>query len=184
MMIDDLNLDDINPDTVDQTAKNGGMIPEGKYHVRLDGAADVNSKNNTQGTELTFLILTGAFAGQEVKETVWVSNNEKAKNRLALFASRLGLLHRNDKSKKFERVKDKHTFQDCLGAEVVIEVAHREYEKKDKAGKVTGTGKAASVTFGGIWSLDDKDVKDVPKAKAGSKPAAAPPPKKVDTSGI
>lgn len=177
MMFDDLPLDDINPETVDQVAKSGGLIPAGKYHVRLDGAGDVTSKSGTPGTELTFVILVGPFAGQEVKETVWVS--DKAQNRVVLFGARLGALTQDPKTKKYVRAKDKHTFQDCLGAEVVIEVSHREYDKKDG-----GKGKAAQVTFGGIWALDDKDVKDVPRAKAGSKPAAAPPPKKVDTSGI
>jgi hypothetical protein len=179
-MVDDLDLEGINPNAIDDLPKSGGLVPEGKYHVRLDGAGDTSSKTNgTQGTELTFVILTGAHAGQEVKETVWKSDNEKAKCRLVLFASRLGLLVRNTKTNKFERVKDKNTFQDCRGAEVVIEVVHREYEKKDKS-----KGKAANVSFGGIWSVDDKEVKDVPKAKAGSKPPPAAAPKKVDTSGI
>jgi hypothetical protein len=179
MMIDDLPLDDINPDTVDQVAKSGGLVPPGKYHARLDGAGDVTSKNGTQGTELTFTILTGTFAGSEVKETIWSSENDKAKIRLVLFASRLGLLAVDPKTKKYARVKDKHTFQDCLGAECVIEVSHREYEKRDKT-----KGHAAQVTFGGIWKLDDSAVKDVPRAKAGAKPAAAPAKAKVDTSGI
>jgi hypothetical protein len=179
MLVDDLNLDGIDPNKVDDLPNSGGLVPEGKYHVRLDGAGDTISSGGTQGTELTFVILTGKNAGQEVKETVWVSDNEKAKNRLVRFASRLGLLVRNTKTNKYERVKDKHTFQDCIGAEVVIEVAHREYEKKDKS-----KGKAANVTFGGIWTVDDKEVKDVPKAKAGTKPPPAAAPKKVDTSGI
>lgn len=179
MMIDDLNIDDLNPETVDQVAKSGGLVPAGKYHVRLDGAGDVTSKNNTQGTELAFVILTGPFTGSEVKETIWSSENEKAKNRLVLFASRLGLLAVDPKSKKYARVKDKHTFQDCLGAEVVIEVSHREYDKKDGS-----KGHVAQVTFGGIWALDDKAVKDVPRAKPGAKPAAAPAKPKVDVKGI
>lgn len=178
MNFDNIPLDGINPETVDQVAKSGGLIPAGKYHVRLDGAGDVTSKEGTTGTELTFVLLTGPFAGQEIKEKLWQS--EKTVNRCLLFGSRLGLLTvtGDAKNKKFNRVKDKRTFQDCLGAEVVVEVAHRDYEKKDGS-----KGKAANVTFGGIWTLDDKDVKDVPKAKAGSKPPT-PQPKKVDTSGI
>ncbi|HEY1192340.1 MAG TPA: hypothetical protein VGE74_32250 [Gemmata sp.] len=178
MNFDDIPLDNINPETVDQVAKSGGLIPAGKYHVRLYGAGDVTSKTNgTAGTELTFVILTGAFAGQEVKETLWSS--DKTVNRMVLFGSRLGLLKVDPKTKKYMRVEGKHNFVDCQGAECVIEVSHREYEKKDKT-----KGIAANVTFGGIWALDDKDVKDVPKAKAGTKPAAAPPKPKVDTSGI
>ena len=138
MMFDVLPLADLNPETVDQVAKNGGLIPEGKYHARLDGAADVTSKQHTQGTELTFTILAGPFAGQEVKETVWTSSNDKAQNRVALFGARLGALVVDPKTKKYVRSPDKHTFQDCLGAEVVIEVSHREYDKKDG-----GKGKAA-----------------------------------------
>lgn len=184
MLLDDLPLEDITADSVDQTAKSGGLIPEGKYHVRLDGAGDTVSKNNNAGSELTFVILHGPFAGQEVKETLWSSENDKAKNRLVLFAHRLGLLKLNEKTKRYERVEGKSGFGDVLGAECVIEVAHREYEKKDKT-----KGKAANVTFGGIWKLDDPDVKSVPKAKptgtngASAKPAPTRKPA-VDTSGI
>jgi hypothetical protein len=186
MLLDDLPLEDITSESVDQTAKSGGLIPEGKYHVRLDGAGDVVSKNHNAGCELTFVILTGPFAGQEVKETIWSSDNDKAKNRLVLFAHRLGLLKHNDKTKRYERVEGKDGFGDVLGAECVIEVAHREYEKKDKT-----KGKAANVTFGGIWEVDDKDVKNVPKAKptspgtngASAKPTPTRKPA-VDTSGI
>lgn len=186
MLLDDLPLEDIAADSVDQVAKSGGLVPEGKYHVRLDGAGDVVSKNHNTGSELTFVILHGPFAGQEVKETIWSSENEKAKNRLVLFAHRLGLLKLNEKTKRYERVDGKSGFGDVLGAECVIEVAHREYEKKDKT-----KGKAANVTFGGIWKLDDPDVKSVPKAKpappgANGSSAKPTPTRKpaVDTSGI
>lgn len=181
MLFDDIPLNDISPDAVDKT---GQIIPPGKYHARLNGAGDTTSKNGTQGTELTFVVLTGPFAGQEVEETLWNSDNDKVKNRLVLFGHRLGVLHLNPATKKYELAKDKHTFQDVIGAECVIEITHREYEKKDSSGKVTGKGVAANVSFGGIWKLDDAAVKDVAKAKAGSKPPAAPAKPKIDTSGI
>ncbi|QJW94737.1 hypothetical protein [Frigoriglobus tundricola] len=175
MMFDDIPLDGVNPETIDKVAKSGGLIPAGKYHVALDGAADVTAKQTgNPGTELTFRLLTGPFAGETVKETLW--NTDKTQNRVILFGHRLGLLKSD--GKKYSRVEGKSSFQDVLGAECVVEVAHREYKKADGT-----SGKAANLTFGGIWALDDKDVKDVPKAKAGTKPAVTPP-KKIDTSGI
>jgi len=176
-MIDDLNLDEVNPEAVDAVAKSGGVLPPGKYHARLDGAKDVTSnQKGTPGTELHFTILAGPFAGQEVKMTLW--DTAGTQNRVVLFASRLGLLRVNPQTKKYERVPGRHTFQDVLGAQVVIETENREYEKKGG-----GKGTVPDVTFGGIWSPDDKAVKDVPKAKPGA-PAAGKPKPAYDTSKL
>jgi hypothetical protein len=178
-MFADLPLNDVNPETVDALGASGGLLPEGKYHARLDGAAPVTSRTSgNDGTELTFCVLAGPFAGQEVKETLWVS--DKTTNRVVLFGARLGALKVDPATKKYVPAEGKNTFQDCLGAEVVIEVCHREYTKKDNT-----KGKAANITFGGIFDVNDKAAKDVVKLKAGATKPAAPKPKPaVDTKGI
>src|SRR4051812_11324677 len=90
-----IDLDTVNPDQIDQFQKSGGILPKGKYHVRLDGAKDGNSNGGTPYEELILTALAGPFAGQEIKEKVYKSDKEGAKNRLVLFASRLGLIRRD-----------------------------------------------------------------------------------------
>jgi hypothetical protein len=176
----DLDLDDYNPATVDAVAAAGGMIPAGKYHARLDGSADRTAKTGTEGTELVFTILTGPFEGREVKDTLWNGDSDAGKNRRVLFGHRLGLLAIDPKSKKYVRVEGKSGFEDCLGAEVVIEVVH-EADQKD------ATKKWPRLAYA-IWAVDDAKVKDVPKAKAsGDKKKPAPvnkSAKKVDTTEL
>jgi hypothetical protein len=169
------DLNEVTPDQIDQFQKTGGLLPAGKYHVRLDGAKDTNSKNMTPGEELHFTVVGGPFAGHEIKETLWKSDKDGSKNRLVLFASRLGLVRRD--GARFVPVEGKHSFSDCLGAECVIEVEHESYENKTTGKK----GTAVRVSFGGIWRVDDPAVKSVQKGKAG---VAAPTKKKVDTSEL
>ncbi len=175
MLTEDLDLSGFNPETVEAVAAAGGLIPIGKYHVRLEGCTDTQSKRTgNTGQELEYEILTGPFAGRKVKDTVWTPAGDggPSDNRFVLVAHRLGLIRPKAGGKGYESVPGKSSFKDCLGAEVVIEVNHRTYKKDDGS-----EGKAANVTFGGIWRLDDKAVKDVPKAKvggAGSPPATKP----------
>jgi hypothetical protein len=176
----DLDLDGFNPDAVDAIGDAGGMIPPGKYHARLEGAAARTAKTGSTGSELVFAVLAGPFAGTEVKDTLWNSDNERNKNKLVLWGHRLGLLTVDPKTKKYVRVEGKTGFEDCLGTEVVIEVIH-EPDQNDKNKKWPRLG------FN-LWAVGDAKVKDVPKAKA-PKPGAAAPAKaatkpKVDTSNL
>lgn len=163
-------------DGIEKFQKTGGMLPAGKYHVRLDGAKPTTAGSGAQGTELYFTVIGGPFVGQEIKETLWQSEKEGAKNRLVLFGSRLGLL--KPEGGKFVRVAGKSDFADAIGADVVVEVERQEYVTKD--GK---KGNAARITFGGIWSSNDPSVKGVPKASSNSVPVPAPKPR-VDTSTL
>lgn len=177
MLTSDLNLDDLNPDQLDNYQKTGGKLPNGKYHVRLDGAKDVTTNRGTSGTELEFLVLSGPHAESTVRESLWVSEKEGAKRRVVLFSEKLGLLQR--KGGKFVRVAGKDSFNDALGAECVIDVEQREYTTA--AGK---KGSSPSVTFTGIYSVNEPGAGNVAKvAKAGATP---PPPKKkaVDASDL
>jgi hypothetical protein len=176
MLTEDLELGAFTTDTVEATAEAGGLVPPGKYHVRLNGSTDVQSKKTGNvGAELEYVILVGPFAGKTVKDSVWKpepGDNGPSANRFVLIAHRLGLLAADPKTKRYIPVQGKTSFGDCLGAEVVIEVNHRTYKRDD------GTeGKAVNVTFGGIWRVDDVKVKDVPKAKAGAAPVVGPAPK-------
>lgn len=172
------DLEGVSPDAIDTFQKTGGILPKGKYHVRLDGAKDVTAQQSgTPGEELHYTVIGGPHTGHEIKDTLWKTDKEGAKNRLVLFASRLGLLQRD--GAKFVQAKGKHSFADCLGSDVVIEVDHEEYENK-KTGK-KGTG--VRVTFGGIWRTDAPEVKSVVKGKVTG--GDAPPAKqKVDTSKL
>lgn len=171
-----VDLDTVSPDAIDQFAKSGGILPAGKYHCRLDCAKDTTANSGTPGEELHFAVIGGPFAGQEIKETIWKSDKEGSKNRLVLFASRLGLLKRD--GARFVPVEGKHSFADCIGADCVLEVAHEEYTNKQ--GK---KGTAVRVTFAGIWNTNDPAVKNVPKGKVSGE-GAAPKKKVVDTSEL
>ena len=171
MLPEDFDLSDYAPDSVEAVAAAGGMVPPGKYHVRLDGASDGRiGKSGNPSTDLEYTILTGPFAGKTVKDSVWhpaKGDNGPSANRFVLVAHRLGLFGVNPKTKRYELVKGKDGFGSCLGAEVVIEVNHRTYTREDKS-----EGKAVNVTFGGIYAVNDPKVKDVPKAAAGAKVVA------------
>jgi hypothetical protein len=172
----DFDLDQYDGQQIDQFQKSGGKLPNGRYHCRLDGCKPVSTPKGSTGEELTFVIVGGPFAGQEISETLWDSDKEAAKKRVVLFASRLGLLVRSKENGKFAKAPGKHGFGDCFGAECVLEVKEEEYTKKDG-----GKGTACRVTFAGIWNVNDPEVKSVAKGKAGSVPTK---PKGVDAAEL
>lgn len=145
----------------------GGLIPPGKYRAVLHGANKTVSKaKNTPGWELTFRVQEGPFAGSDVKDTLYITDNPRSRDRLALFGSRLGLLVRN-KDARFVMAEGKVDFRDCLDAPCIIETLHEEYDRDD------GTkGKAVRLAFGGCF--DPKDPKAIEALRAqesGAKPA-------------
>lgn len=100
-----------------------------------------------------------------VKETVWHPDpnkspddekNKKTTNRVLLFGHRLGVLVKKDDD-TFDDAPGIHGFADRIGkAQVIIDVVHDEYTKKD------GTkGKSAKLQFVGVYALNDPKVKDV-----------------------
>lgn len=187
------DLSNVNPETVDAVAEAGGLIPVGKYHVRVDGASPYTAQggNGGTGTELEYHLLAGPFKGKTIKDTIWDPSDAQdedkratTQNRWCRFAHRLGLIGYDPKSKRYVEVPGKDGFTSCLGKEVVIEVNHRKFKRKDGS-----DGTAAGVSFGGIWDLGDPKVKDVVKAAAGSAPPPSTAPatngkKKVDVSDL
>lgn len=86
------DLRDMDPDRVEAEMASGGVAPEGKYHALVTGAKKTDAKSGSEGTEIEFEFLAGPFKGSKVKDTVWKSDNAKARNRGVIMAHRLGLL--------------------------------------------------------------------------------------------
>lgn len=144
--------------------KSGGQIPPGRYHAKLDGAKRTESKaKNTPGWELTFTVTDGPFAGTEVTDTIWITDNSRSRDRLALFGHRLGLLKRTPDGKGLVRVEGKKDLMDCLDTQVVIEVIHEPDQKDPNKHWVR-------LAFCGIY--DPKDPDAMKGAKAGGNPTA------------
>lgn len=170
MLLDDLDIENVNANHLDEYAKNGGLMPAGKYHARLDVVKEATANNGNTGQEFHFTVLAGPFTGREVKDTLWSGEKDGAKNRQLLFASHLGLLKRN--GAKLERVPGKESFRDAEGTEVIIDVKHEPYTNKD--GK---PGIGIRLTYAGVLSLNDPAAKNVPRAKpaaGGGAPTASP----------
>lgn len=174
------------PAAVESSMESGGIPAEGKHHAILDGFRLANANSGASGRELTFKIIGGPSRGLTVKETLWNPNpdlpdsderKQKSVSRILLFAHRLGVVNKKGDGANavYEDAPGVTDFSDRFGAEVVIEVHHEEYERKDGKGK----GKAAKLTFGGIFCVNDPKVKDVPRGSAAgmasSQTTAAPP---------
>ena len=150
-----------NPDDVEDSVGKQEIPEPGLHHAILNGCREVTSKQNqTRGRELTFRIIAGPAKGLEVKDTLWLSENEKARSRGLIFAHRLGLLKKVtvDGSSRYESVPGKEDFTHCDGAQVFVDITHEEYEKKDKT-----KGYAAKLSFEGIVSCGDKRTAELPR---------------------
>jgi hypothetical protein len=157
--------EDVNPDELDKKMASGMLPPEGLHHAILDGYRACTAHSGSHGYELTFKILGGSHKGTEVKETLWASDKEQGKNRMMIFAHRLGLFTKVTENGKsvYKPVEGKSDFVHCTGAEVIIDVKHEKWEKDGKSGT------KAILTFEGLMPLDDKRAA---KVERGAKPAA------------
>jgi hypothetical protein len=161
---DDLAFDfDTSAYTKESDISVGDLIPDGKYHAVVDKVEN-DQGGSSPCFKITFSILAGTVggvAGRKMIERLF--NTEKNKQRMVLFANRLGLIGQGDLGKPSVR----QSWSNAVGKQVVIEVKSRKYQKND------GTeGTSNQLAFGGIWKLDDPIVASVPRA--GAKPAAAP----------
>lgn len=154
----DHDLGDVDPTKVEDGTRSGGLVPAGKYHARFIGDKDVTSSKQTTGTELHFEILAGPQKGQTVKETLWNSDKDAGKNRVLLFARRLGLLE--EKNGRYAKCEGKNDFCDCHGAEVIIKVIVKTIDKE--SGKQVN-----NLDFGGIYFVDEVDKATKKKASEG-----------------
>lgn len=172
-LMEDLRLGEVtDANAIDESMAAGYLPAEGYHHAYLDGYRPFDTNSGASGHEFTFKILGGPWDGKEVKGSVFKpkgedpEKDEKARNKLRLFAHRLGLLKKVKKDGKdvYEAVEGKSEFMHAIGTEVIINVKHEDFEGQK------GKGKKAVLEYEGILPLDDKRAKDV---KRGRKPGTA-----------
>lgn len=171
------------PDQAEKDIASGGLPPEGLHHARLDGVREVTANTGSSGRELELKLLVH---GGTVKETLWISDNEKARTRQVIFAHRLGLLKKVQVNGQnaYAKVDGKYDLTNCLGAECIVEIKHEEDTFNDKKSGKPRTITKAVLSFEGVYTLDDPRVKSVPRAIAGSVPPPKPQAKNDDFGGI
>ena len=148
-MIDDILK--VDPNEV-ESAFSAVVIPDpGIYAAKLADVREVIARSGLTGTELTFEITEGEYAGVRVKDTLWHSLNRKVEMRHALFAHRLGLTRVVDG--KYRLTPGKRTFADCIGTPVLIDIRIDEYQRADGS-----TGRRAVLSFEGILLPTDSRV--------------------------
>lgn len=192
-LLDELQLDAVaDANEVEEKMSMGMLPPEGMHHAALVGFKEGTANSGSHFRELRFAIIAGPAKGMEVKESLWApkgetqEKDEKARNRMRLFAHRLGVLKKvpiDGQTGKFRYVPVPGVadFHDVLDkATCVIDVKHEEYDRTDGKGK----GKKAILTFEGVLPCDDKRVvaAKVPLGKftpgaAGANGTANLPPK-------
>ena len=164
----------------DERMAAGGRVPEGFHAATLVGAAPKTANSGSTGTLLTFEIAAGDAKGQTIEDTLWEGEKPKLKDRIAVFATRLGLATKV--GGKLVLCAGRQDFTDCLGEACVIEVQHEDW-KNDATGK---SGTVARLTFNGVRRVDDPEaVKALahggvtpgkPAKGADDKPAGKKPP--------
>ncbi len=190
----------VDPEALETRVASSGVLPEGFYKAKLNGAKQTTSKQKgTPGWELTFVVVGGPFDGVEVTDTLYDTEHQRSQDRLCLFSLRLGVLKRGGKdNKQILPVEGKTDFLDVLDTPCIIEVQHEEYTREKDGAK----GHSVRLAFGGCYYATDKDAlakvgKPVGETKAASpakddakKPNTepskngAPAKKKVDTSQL
>lgn len=181
-LMDELALDaSLDATAVETAVAAGPLCPEGDHHAVLCGFREINANTGSHGRELTFKIVAGPGKGYEVKEALWSPSNrsaekdERARNRMRIFAHRLGLLKKvvgaDGKTATYQPIPGKADFPDVFGAQCVIRVRHeeREYEKDGKTRKAID----ARLDFEGVYLLDDPRVTKCPRGDAQAVAAAA-----------
>ncbi|VTU01038.1 unnamed protein product [Gemmataceae bacterium] len=155
------------PKAAEERMKHGGLIPPGKYRATLLGAKRTESKaKQTPGWEMTFKLSEGGFAGSEVTDTIYITDNVKSKDRLVIFGHRLGLLIKKPDGTGYVKAEGKTDFMDCLDTPCIIEVIH-EPDQKDE------NKKWVRLAFGGVYLPNDPEaVKTLGKAKEPEKKGA------------
>jgi hypothetical protein len=190
-----IDLDTLNFDDAEKAIQSSGLVPEGFHHAVLESVKSGTANSGTPFREFTFQVLAGPAKGATVTHTLWLPNagqdeakRKKSMNQLAIYMHRLGLKEKVTKDGKssLAEVKGRHDFIDCLGQECVIEAEHYEEVWKDKRTQADRKMTKARLSWEGVYLLDDKRVKDVPRGKAGpiSNTTARLPQKKDEFAGI
>jgi hypothetical protein len=158
-----MNLAGVTPDDLEQ----GGTPPPGRFHARISDVKHISDETSYLKFRLAILAGTNpAGAGTVLFERFFLT--ERAIKRLAILAMRLGLMSRDACGKSIDV-----NWSLAIGKELIVEVIEEEYTNK-KGEKA----KSAKLSYGGFWSLDHEDVKNVPRAA----PSASAPP--IKNSGV
>lgn len=161
---------DNNADGVEERVTSGGQLPPGFYRAKLDGARDSEvGSNNTPCYELTFLVTAGPFAGVSFTEKLFKAGKDAAatarcRDRVKLFAHRLGLIGKSADGKTYTPIAGKEGFGDVLDAECVVEIRH-EADREDK------TKMWARLAYAGVY-LPTDPVAVAALANGGKRPDA------------
>jgi len=137
----------------------------GRYHVVVKDVDESHEKfENSIPVEIE--VLKGTTPGQEGKlHTEFFSISEKAIDRLLRFSLTTGIVRPGEK-------KDV-SISDAVGRQLIVELEDHSYEKNGEVKK------GVRISFLGMWSVGNDEVKDVPKDKEAlklgteSKPVAA-----------
>lgn len=170
---------EVNMEDVEKKLAGGDLPPEGLHHAVLRTVGGIPGCEG-RGWLLGFEVLAGPGKGAVVEEKLWKpkGENEKkdatARNRILLFGSRVGLFKKvkgTDGKETVGEVEGKSDFCDCLGATCFIEVQHVEetYTKDNKEKRIT----KAQLAFNGIFSAEDKRIREASPAVPRATGAAA-----------
>lgn len=138
--------------------ESGNTVPDGWYRTRI---SSVELEKDTNALLMTYTVTAGPHKGAKINDRLMhpgqIDDPAKkgvAVNRRQLVASRLGLLPDTAFGGRAS-VNWLH----AMNREAIIQVANREYPKKDRNGKPTGEmGKACGPKFDGVYSLGDKRI--------------------------
>ncbi len=159
-LLDELGVDlaTMNVTEMEDQVKAGPIPPEGLHHAVLRGFREGQANNGRKFRELVFEIIAGPAKGMTVKESLWNSDEAKGKNRVLLFAHRLGVLKRD--GEKLVPIPGVGDFADRVNlAQCFVDIKHkkRSYEKDGEKRETTD----AILSFEGILALDDKRAEKV-----------------------
>lgn len=128
------------------------MFPEGLNRAILVEVEEHDTKNNSS---VRLVFANGDF---EHNEDLWLS--EKAQGRLTLISRRLGLI--KDTGDEEQEV----LFDNAVGTEYVIDIAHEKNQNDETVTKMT---------YSGVWPMDheDKKIRAFLNTAAGKKEATA-----------
>lgn len=144
----------------DKVGSSFKRLPAGRYHVEVIDV-DESFQKNADKLFVTFEVLAGTIPDHVgERHTEFFSVTEQAMDRLKRLAMVCGLI-------KPGEAKD-ISFEDCIHASLIIEFVPNSYVS-EKTGKKVETTQLA---FGGFWTEDHDDVKEVPRGKRSPQPTA------------
>ncbi len=134
-------------------------VAAGRHRARLESSREI-SNARYPGYELTFRLVGGPHDGHLVTENLWVVAGAKrtarrAMDRVMLFMRVLGAIEKinRDGQDYFSPVPGKRDFNDCVGAECVIDV-------EITAVRLRGGGEVATpkLTYLGVLELNEENL--------------------------